>query len=49
MRDKLRWGPDIPYMITGVLNQHPRSAMQFNAGADQGDVVKFFDMMVEEE
>jgi 4-hydroxy 2-oxovalerate aldolase len=49
MRTKLRWGPDIPYMITGVLNQHPRSAMQFNASADQGDVVKFFDMMVEEE
>jgi 4-hydroxy 2-oxovalerate aldolase len=49
MRTKLRWGPDIPYMITGVLNQHPRSAMQFNASADQGDVVRFFDMMVEEE
>jgi 4-hydroxy 2-oxovalerate aldolase len=46
---KLRWGPDIPYMITGVLNQHPRSAMQFNAGEDRGNVVKFFDMMVEEE
>jgi len=49
LRTKLRWGPDIPYMITGVLNQHPRPAMQFNASADRGDVVKFFDMMVEEE
>jgi 4-hydroxy 2-oxovalerate aldolase len=49
LRTKMRWGPDIPYMITGVLNQHPRSAMQFNASADHSDVVKFFDMMVEEE
>ena len=49
LRTRLRWGPDIPYMITGVLNQHPRSAMQFNAGQDRRDVVKFFDMMVEEE
>jgi 4-hydroxy 2-oxovalerate aldolase len=49
MRQELRWGFDIPYMITGVLNQHPRPAMQFNATEDRGDVVKFFDMMIEEE
>ena len=49
MREELRWGYDIPYAITGVLNQHPRSAMQFNATPDRGDVVKFLDMMVEEE
>jgi 4-hydroxy 2-oxovalerate aldolase len=49
LRRDLNWGFDIPYMITGVLNQHPRPAMQFNASADRGDIVKFFDMMVEEE
>jgi len=49
MRADLRWGFDIPYMITGMLNQHPRSAMQFNEGQDRDDVVKFLDMMVEEE
>ncbi|MBN1582442.1 MAG: aldolase catalytic domain-containing protein [Anaerolineae bacterium] len=49
LRKELLWGPDIPYMITGLLNQHPRSAMQFNAGGDRGDIVKFFDLMVEEE
>jgi hypothetical protein len=36
-------------MITGVLNQHPRPAMQFNSSEDRGDYVKFLDMMVEEE
>jgi 4-hydroxy 2-oxovalerate aldolase len=49
MRADLRWGFDIPYMITGMLNQHPRSAMRFNESQDRGDVVKFLDMMVEEE
>ena len=30
LREKLLWGFDIPYMITGLLNLHPRSAIQFN-------------------
>jgi 4-hydroxy 2-oxovalerate aldolase len=49
LREQLRWGYDIPYMITGMLNQHPRSAIQFNTTEDRGDVVRFFDAMVEEE
>ena len=49
LREKLLWGFDIPYMITGLLNQHPRSAMQFNATEDRGDIVKFFDSMTEKE
>lgn len=49
LRKELLWGFDIPYMITGLLNQHPRSAMKFNASDDRGDLVKFFDMMTEEE
>ena len=43
MREKLLWGFDLPYMITGVLNQHPRAAMGFNASKDRGNVVKFYD------
>ncbi|HUT21000.1 MAG TPA: aldolase catalytic domain-containing protein [Anaerolineae bacterium] len=49
MRADLRWGFDIPYMITGMLNQHPRSAMQFNETKERDDIVRFFDMMVEKE
>jgi len=49
LRQDLNWGFDIPYMITGILNQHPRPAMRFNASEDRGDIVKFFDMMIEEE
>ncbi len=49
LREKLMWGFDTPYMLTGLLNQHPRAAMQFNAGADRGDIIKFFDLISEEE
>ena len=49
LREKLLWGFDIPYMITGLLNEHPRAAMQFNASEDRGDVVKFYDSMTEKE
>ncbi len=49
MREKLLWGFDIPYMITGQLNQHPRDAIKFNASADRGQITKFYDMIIEEE
>lgn len=49
LREKLLWGFDVPYMITGLLNQHPRAAMQFNATPDRGDLVQFFDRIIEEE
>ncbi len=49
LREKLMWGFDTPYMITGMLNQHPRDAIKFNASEDRGDIVKFFDLITEEE
>lgn len=49
LRDSLRWGFDIPYMLTGLLNQHPRPAMKFLAGEDTTGIVKFYDDLVEEE
>lgn len=49
MRDNLRWGFDLPYMITGRLNQHPRDAMKFMAGEDRKNIVAFFDAMSEKE
>lgn len=49
LRAKLRWGFDIPYMITGHLNQHPRAAMKFMEGDNWKNIVEFFDSMVEEE
>ena len=49
MRSKLLWGYDYPYMITGMLNEHPRSGMAFNLTKDKGDIVKFYDDITSEE
>lgn len=51
MRHELRWGYDIPYMITGQLNRHPRAAMEFNEKKSPGggDIIKFYDTMHEVE
>lgn len=43
LRRSLEWGYDIPYMITGQLNQHPRAAMEFLASEERDDLVAFYD------
>jgi 4-hydroxy 2-oxovalerate aldolase len=43
LRKKLLWGFDLPYMITGQLNQHPRAAMKFKANGGTGDIIEFYD------
>jgi len=46
---KMEWGYMIPYLITGMLNQHPRAAMKWRAGETPDDYVAFYDQVVEEE
>ncbi len=48
LRQKISWGFDIPYMITGQLNIHPRSAMSF-LDNNRTDYVSFYDESIEEE
>ena len=49
MRAKLLWGYDYPYMLTGLLNEHPRAGMAFNVSKDKGDIIKFYDDITAEE
>lgn len=49
LRKKIFWGFDIPYMLTGILNIHPRAAMQFLDGADKHDYARFYDSLMEQE
>jgi len=44
-REKIDWGYFIPYMITGVLNQHPRAAMAQMESDDKNKVTDFFDQL----
>jgi len=43
LRQKMEWGPLIPYMITGQFNQHPRAAIQVRASEEKDDYVAFYD------
>jgi 4-hydroxy 2-oxovalerate aldolase len=42
LKEQIEWGYHVPYMITGILNQHPQSAMQWMQGEDKHDYVKFY-------
>ncbi len=46
LRDDLRWGYHLPYVITGYLNEHPRSAMALMNTADRYKVLDFYDKLL---
>lgn len=48
LQTELGWGFDIPYMLTGLYNRHPRSAIKHNAGENKGQHVKFYDSVLED-
>ncbi|MDN4616976.1 aldolase catalytic domain-containing protein [Paenibacillus sp. PsM32] len=45
LREKEEWGYIIPYMITGSLDEHPRSAMALRASDDKDNSVEFYDKL----
>ncbi|WP_422657999.1 aldolase catalytic domain-containing protein [Paenibacillus sp. EC2-1] len=45
LREKEEWGYLIPYMITGTLDEHPRSAMALRASANKDKGVEFYDKL----
>ena len=49
LQDKMEWGYQLPYMVTGLLNQHPRAAIKMRGGEGRDNYVDFYDEMVEEE
>jgi len=46
-----QWGYRVPYMITGILNQHPSSAMAWMDAEDidNNDFVRFYDKVTEDD
>ncbi len=43
LRETMEWGPLVPYIITGQLNQHPREAIAFCNSPDKDNYVAFYD------
>lgn len=50
LRAGMHWGFDLSYMLTGLLNQHPRAAMEYldKAVADRESIVEFYDKVMEQ-
>ena len=42
-QEKIDWGYYIPYMVTGALNQHPRTAMAHMESDKKNAITQFFD------
>ncbi len=42
-REKIDWGYFIPYMVTGIMNQHPRAAMAAMDSDKKDELVAFYD------
>ena len=45
LQKDIDWGYHIPYLITGALNEHPRSAMKWMASENKDDFVSFMKEM----
>lgn len=45
LNKEIEWGYIIPYMITGVLNEHPRIAIEFRESAEKDQYTKFYDKL----
>jgi len=49
LREKVRWGFAVPYMLTGCLNRHPKTALDFMEGDDYKDLLKFYDQVISDQ
>ena len=45
LREKIEWGYIIPYLITCMLNEHPRVAIAFRDSPERDNFVKFYDLL----
>jgi len=45
LRETIDWGYSIPYMISGQMNQHPRSAMALRESDKKNEYIRFYDEM----
>jgi 4-hydroxy 2-oxovalerate aldolase len=45
LRETIDWGYSIPYMISGQMNQHPRSAMALRESDKKNEFIRFYDEM----
>jgi 4-hydroxy 2-oxovalerate aldolase len=42
-REKIDWGYSVPYMVTGTMNQHPRTAMALMESEKKDAITEYYD------
>jgi len=47
LKDEIEWGYTIPYMITGILDVHPRAGMKLRKSDNKDDYLGFFDSIAQ--
>ena len=45
MQKEIEWGYIIPYFVTGILNEHPRSAIAYRKTDDKDKYAEFYEKM----
>jgi 4-hydroxy 2-oxovalerate aldolase len=48
LQDEIEWGYTIPYMLTGILDVHPRAAMELSKTAQKNDFLSFYNKLTTE-
>jgi 4-hydroxy 2-oxovalerate aldolase len=48
LQQEIEWGYNIPYMITGVLDVHPRAAMKLRKSESKDDYLSFYEKLTNE-
>lgn len=46
LQEKIEWGYLIPYALTGMFNQHPRSGMALRNGEERDNYLKLYDEQI---
>lgn len=49
LQQKLQWGYHLPYLITGLFNEHPRAAMEWMRNTPDDDIVALYDRVARAE
>jgi 4-hydroxy 2-oxovalerate aldolase len=48
LQKDVEWGYTIPYMITGILDLHPRAGMKLRSSENKDDYLNFYDKLTSE-
>ena len=48
LKDEIEWGYTIPYMVTGILDLHPKAGMKLRKSDSRDNYIGFFDSLVQD-